>query len=1074
MQMKPAMNAHPASPAAHPSLHALARFFVLVLGLLLTADASAQGTGGDSSNSSSPAAQAPGPGQPGTIIGRVVDAATGESLPGATIAIVGASQGATAGADGSYRIENIQPGIYDVQASFIGYQSQTVEDVPVTADEVTVLDFSLESGVSALDEVVVVGYGEQRKVNLTGAVSTINFDDALENRPVTNASQALSGKVTGVWVSQNSGAPGSDGATLRVRGFGTLNDTNPLVIIDGVEGRLAELNPNDIASMTVLKDAASAAIYGARAANGVVLVTTKRGDYNSAPQVSYNGYYGVQNLGMRYDLIDNSAEFMEMWNTAVMNNGGDPLFPQDVIEAFRTGTDPYKYPNVNYFDEVFQSAPITEHNVSVRGGSADANYYISANYLDQGGIIRQTNSNRYGVHLNLNTRVTDWLEVGGTLRGMRKITDRPYDDIGRIMYMMSNGGYPFIAPYTRDGRFGATQAVYLSGPNAGMPIVDSRNPLPDAYNGQTQYTNSFLEASLNATLRLLPGLSLNARYSDRYNNNRQDRYNEMHYVYTDEGFRSTTLDYPSVINNYRSANEEVYRVFYNTLNFDHTFGERHNTSAILGMQAEALDLSTTAVRKSDPPKDGLHEVDAGTSSPFASGNSTEWRMLSYFGRLNYNFDEKYLFESNLRADASSRFKSGNRWGLFPSFSAGWRISEEPFMRGLDFISELKLRASWGRLGNQNIEGIAGNYPYLISITQNYGTSYNFGGQLMPGAAVTSLVDEDITWETTESIDIGLDLGLLNNRLNLELDYFNKQTSDILVRLPIPQILGGVSAPVENVGRMRNDGFEVAASYQSDSYNRDFSYRIGANLSYVTNEVTKFRGGQAPDQLYLIREGISYRALYGYNAIGIYRTDEEAAEHMANNSYIPEAGDLKYEDVNGDGRLDYRDKQVLGNTIPKYTYGINLGLTYKNLNLDVVTMGIAGAHAYTANAWTQPLGISGGTITTRWRDAWTPENPDASLPRIRINDTWNRYESSFWVTDISFFKIKNIQLSYNLPSRWLQRMNVDGLSIYLNVQNLPAFVTDDYEGFDPERSTFDSGASLYPTPVTTSIGVNVQL
>lgn len=1001
-----------------------------------------------------------------TISGRVTDLASGEPLPGVNVLAKGTTTGTVTDMDGQYRL-TVADDITSLVFSFIGY---TTEEVAIGGR--STIDVQLAPDVQSLQEVVVVGYGEQKKVNLTGAVSTLEFDKSLENRPLTNPSQALAGKVTGVWVSQNSGAPGSDGATLRVRGFGTLNDSNPLVLIDGVEGRLAELNPNDIASMTVLKDAASAAIYGSRAANGVVLVTTKGGNYESGTQLSYNGYYGLQQLGRRYDLIDNSAEYMDMWNTAVVNSGGDPLFPQEVIDGFRNGNDPYRYPNTNYFDEVFQTAPITEHNLSVRGGGESQSYYLSFNYLDQEGIIKNTSAQRYGINLNLNSKVNNWLELGGRFQGMRKITDRPYDDIGRAIYLMANG-HPFSAPYTRDGRFGATQAVYLSGERAGEPIVDTRNPMPDVYNGQTQYTNNFLKAILDATVNITPDLKFKSLYSAQYNHNLQDRYNELISVYTDAGFETKTLDFPAVINLRRRNTDEFYWVFFNTLNFDKAFGEKHFVSAVAGMQSEERQIKYTTVQKSDPPKSGLHQVDAGTSNPIAEGNATQWRMMSYFGRVNYNFDERYLLEANLRADASSRFKQGNRWGIFPSFSAGWRLSEEPFMQQFDFLNNLKIRASWGRLGNQNIEDIAGNFPYLTVIAQNYGTSYNLGGQLVPGAAITSLVDENISWETSESTDIGFEVGVLNNRLNLEFDYFTRLTKDILVRLPIPQILGGVNAPVENVGEMRNNGVELAVSYLSDSYNKDWSYSIGANVSYVNNEVTKFRGGDSPDQLYLIREGVSYQSLYGFKAVGIYQSDQEAEEHMYDNAYVPEAGDIQYEDVNQDGKLNFEDKQVLGNTIPKFTYGLNFGVSYKGWNLDFVGQGVADVYAYTQNAWTAPLGISGGSVTTRWRDAWTEENRSTELPRIKVNDTWNRQESSFWMSNLSYFKIKNVQLTYNFPANWLERIGVGSAAAYLNVQNSFSIVSGDYEGFDPERNTFDSGYSPYPTPIITSLGINLQ-
>jgi TonB-linked SusC/RagA family outer membrane protein len=1000
------------------------------------------------------------------ISGQVKDV-KGIPLPGVNVQIKGSSIGTVTDEEGKYRLNGGQ-GTGVLIFSYVGYNAQEVQ-----VDNKKSINITLIEEASSLNEVVVVGYGTQKKVNLTGAVSTVDFSKEMDNRPITNASQALSGKVSGVWVSQNSGSPGSDGATLRVRGFGTLNDTNPLVLIDGVEGNLNELNPSDIASMTVLKDAASSAIYGSRAANGVVLVTTKRGNYNSAPQLSYNGYYGVQKLGRRFEIIDNSAEFMNIWNKAVQNNGGDPLFPQDVISAFQTGNDLFVYPNTNFFDEVFTVAPIQEHNVSLKGGSEKSNHYLSFNYMNQDGIIKETESQRFGLNLNLNSKINKWLEVGGVVQATRKVTERPYDDINRIMYLMSNGGYPFIAPYTADGRFGASQALYLSGANAGQPIVDTRSPLPDMYNGLTSYANNFIKGSINATVNFSKDLSFKTLYSGQFNNNRVDRYNEMNYAYTNTGIQTSVLDYPSTINNSRTNSERFYWAFFNTLNYNTTINKNHNITAILGTQIEEDQTKTMLSQRSGPPKEGLHEVDAGTFNALANGNTTKWRMESYFGRLNYNFNQKYLFEANLRTDGSSRFSDGNRWGVFPAFSVGWRLSEEPFLKNVNAIQNLKLRASWGRLGNQNINGIAGDYPYIQSITQDYGTSYNFGGALVPGAAITNLVDRSISWETTESTDIGLDFTLFDGKLSVESDYFTKKTTDILVRLPISQILGGVGAPVENVGEMMNKGFEIATNFNSRNGENSLNYRIGANLTYITNQVTKFRGGQSPDQLYLIREGYSYQSLYGFKSIGVFQTNTEAQSYMSNNGYKPAAGDLKYEDVNGDGQLNYLDKQALGNTIPKFTFGLNLGFSYKNWTLDIVTSGAAGVNAFTKSSWTQPLGISGGVITERWKNAWTPENNSNTLPQIKVNDTWNRYESSFWVSNLSYMKIKNIQLSYFLPKNLTSKLKIGSASVYTNFQNLPAFVFGDYEGFDPERNTFDSGGSLYPTPFISSLGINLQ-
>ena len=992
-----------------------------------------------------------------TVTGVVLDAA---NIPviGANVIVKGTTNGTVTDMDGKFSLQNV-PENAVLQISYIGYLDQ---EIPVSGK--STVQVLLKEDTQKLDEVVVVGYGVQKKANLTGSVATVKYGQELENRPITDPSQALSGKTTGVWVSQNSGAPGSDGATIRVRGYGTLNNTEPLVLIDGVEGRMAELAPNDIESITVLKDAASAAIYGSRAANGVVLIETKKGSGDKVT-INYNGYFGVQQLGRRYNIISNSAEYMELWNTAFTNSGSDPLFPNDVIEAFRNGNDPYRYPNTNYFDEVFRNAFTTQHNLSATVGGKKSHSYISLGYLNNNGIIKNTDSERYSLTVNTEAKVTDWLKMGARARMMRKTTNQPYDGIGRVIYMMANG-HPFSTPYLQDGKtFGGTQALYMSGDKAGQPIVDTRNPFPDLYNGLNQSINTFMKGNAYMTIDFMKGLSLTAQYSAQYNNNNQDKYNKLLYCYTDlEGSnKSKPLDFPSTLYVYRKVNDELYSTFFANLNFNRTFG-KHDVSALLGFQQEALTRRLTSAQKTDPAKDDLHQVDSGSKNPTATGNKFQWRMLSYFGRVNYAFDGKYLAEFNLRADASSRFAKGNRWGYFPSVSAGWRLSEEGFIKNLGVFDNLKLRASWGKLGNQNIgsESNSDYFPYLTVLTQDYPNSYNFNNTLAPGAAVTGLVDQDITWETTTSTDIGIDMGFFKNRLSIEADYFMKKTTDIIVQLPIPLIMGGLTAPFENIGEMKNNGFELNVNWQ-DNVSKDFSYNIGANLTYIDNEVVKFRGGKSPDQLYLIREGYSYKTLYGFIQEGVYQSDEEAKQHMHSNGYVPEAGDLRYKDVNGDGKLDYQDKQEIGNTIPKFTYGINAGLTWKNFDLNLQFAGIAGVHGYFQNAWTEPLGISGGTITERWRDAWTPENPSNELPKIKVNDTWNRQQSSFWACNMSWFKLKNVQLGYTLPKTLSQKMFLQKCYVYVNATDLFTLVSSKYEGFDPERDTFADGYGHYPIP-----------
>lgn len=989
------------------------------------------------------------------VIGGIKDIA-GKPVSQATITVKHSAGKVASDKDGNFRI-NAASGdtLVVTHASFI-----SKEVLAGTGP----LNIILQLNDKKLDEVVVVGYGTQSRAKVTGAVSVVKFDKTLENRPITNASQALSGKVTGLWVSQNSGKPGDDGAQLRVRGWGTLNNSDPLILIDGIEGRMSQVNPNDIESMSILKDAASAAIYGSKAANGVILITTKSGNFNDGATISINSYAGVQQLGRRFDIISNSADYMGLWNRALNNAGGSDLFPKSVIDAFRNNNDAFVYPNTNFFDELYRTAFIQENTVSVRGGSEKTKFYLSANYLDQDGILINTDSKRYGLTVNVESKVKTWLTLGGRINGLRRVSGEPFN-LGRIGYIFSNGGYPFTAPYTANGSYGAPQALLN-----GNPIVGNRNPLIETANGRTTATNDYMRMNAYANISFTKNLKLMSNFSSQVENVITDKNNQVIYGYTNEGKPFLNLDYPTQLEASRNNLNNFFYTWYNSLNYNKTFGDKHEIAVIAGTQVENTLIKNSFARSSNPPKEGLTQIDAGTTGYRAQCNFQSLHMLSYFGRINYYFDNKYLFEANLRADASSRFMKGNRWGYFPSFSVGWKITQENFMKDQKLFSDLKVRASWGKLGNQNINNY---WPYIVAITQNNAQSYNFGGQFSPGASITSLIDENITWESTASTNLGLDMAFLNNQLTVQADYFVKNTSDIIVQLPIPQILGGVAAPFENVGKMKNNGVEFSLAYQKPGGGDKFGYKIGGNVTYTKNKVVKFRDN-APDQLYLIREGYSFQTLYGFKSIGVYQSNAEGAQHMYANGYVPKAGELKFEDVNGDGKLDFNDRMELGNTIPKFTYGINLDLNYKGFDLSVLLQGIAGVNGYTQSAWTQPLGISGGIITNRWKDSWTPENRSNTLPAIQINNTWNNNQSSFWVSSLAFVKMRNVQLGYSVPTSLSSKLGLQKLYFYLNGQNLFTIADKNYEGFDPERNTFDSGAGQYPLPRIVSFGLNVTL
>lgn len=999
-----------------------------------------------------------------SVSGKVTDT-SGAPLPGVTVVVKGTTQGTVTDAEGDYSLPRV-PGDATLVFSFVGMKTQEIAVAGKTKIEVIMTEDAI-----GIDEVVAIGYGVQKKVNLTGAISTVTFDEELENRPITNASQALGGKVSGVWVSQNSGQPGNDEAQLRVRGWGTLNNSNPLVIIDGIEGDFDQLNPNDIESVSVLKDAASAAIYGSKAANGVILITTKTGKTNERMQVNLSSYYGIQALGRRYNLVNNSAEHMRMTNEALVNEGGSPLFPDNMISAFENGTDKYKYPSTDWFDVVFDNATIQEHNLSIKGGTEKSSSFLSFNYLNQDGMIPNTNTERYGIRANLESKVNSWFSVDGRINYSHKVSVEAYNDIvygsmGRFFDML-NGVTPYTAPYTRDGEYGTVEAIT----DDRNILFDNRNPLIDANNGKKIAEENFLSINASANVKLFDFLNWRTTVASTGNWNLIDNYNETLVGYTDSGIPMMTKNYNREgIEISRSQISSLVNNVFSTLNFNKTVAEIHEFSAIAGLQVEDRQIKNVYARRSDPPKEGLTQVDAGTSGIQGEGNMVGLRMFSYFGRFNYALSSKYLFEANIRADASSRFKEGNRWGIFPGFSVGWRLIDESFMEDQDIFTNLKLRASWGQLGNQNISGY---WPYLTIITQNNDLSYSYAGSFAPGAAVTSLIDEDITWETTTTLDIGLDAGFMNNKITVEADYFQKKTTDIIVQLPIPDIMGNITPPYENVGEMVNNGFEFTINYDNQSLNRNrFGYNIGLNATYIDNEVTKFRGGDSPDQLYLIREGYSYRSLYGYKAVGIYQSDAEAAQHMSNNSYTPIAGNLKFEDVNNDGKLGFEDKQGIGNTIPKITYGLTTAFKYKGFDLNLLFQGLLGVHAYNNNPLTH-LNYENRTISTRWRDAWTPQNTDTDVPILYFNNSWDNLESSYWVKEISFLKLKNVQLGYALPTDLTTRIGLQKIYFYVNAQNVFVLVDEKFEGYDPEKSAFSHGTNQYPVPRIISLGLNLN-
>ena len=982
-----------------------------------------------------------------------VTASTGETLPGVTILVKGTETGTITGMDGKYSID--VPDTNSVLVfSYVGYKTQEVN-----INDRTVVDVILEEGLEALEEVIVVGYGTQKKVNLTGSVSTVNLDN-VEYRPVTELSQVLSGASAGITVIQTDAQPGSDGATIYIRGLNTLNNTTPLVVIDGIVGNLYDVHPSDVETMSILKDASASAIYGARAANGVILITTKRGKAGKL-NVNYDYYYGIQDATRLPEAVSNSATYMELLNEYKVNAGKQPFYSDATIEEWRNGNDPILYANTDWMDYLLgNTAAMQSHSFSINGGTEPARFRISFNYLDQDGIIDKTHTNQYTFRTNFDSKVSDRFSFGLNMSGKWRDRQQP-GSIDRAFRGLSTN--PMVLPQHPDGRYGGAQT-----PEDGN-VWNVRKEI-DTYNELLE-TQNFM-SKVFASFEILDGLVLRGNAALDFQNRKEKDYQTTWEVWN---FHTDQIDQTSEamwLSDYQSRDKTI--TLYTTLEYTKTFAEKHNLHLLTGYNQEEYRTDNLSGYISKFANDELFVLNAGLNveSQTNSGTASEWSLRSYFGRLNYNYEGKYLLEANLRYDGSSRFASENRWGLFPSFSGGWRISEESFMQDLDVINNLKIRASWGKIGNNAI----GNYRYLS--LYNFNRNYVFDNSVVPGVAVGSMANNDIMWETTITTDLGLDIGFLKNMVELSGDYFIKRTEDILITVPIPYLIGDLGAPTQNVGTVENKGWELSLTHRNSV--RDFNYSLNFNISHVENKVVKYSDVDAISGGFLLREGLPVWSLYGYNVVGIFQDQDEVDGHAFQNP-MTGPGDLKYEDQitvdtnddgipdETDGVIDGDDRVVLGNPFPEYYYGLNLNLSYKGIDFSALFQGISKQNGYLRGAFNTPFNNPDrGIFTTKWLDRWTPENPDTDVPRLNENNLSGGY-SSFWVQDNSYLRLKNLQLGYTLPESLTRKISAENIRIYANAQNL--FVLTKFEGFDPERGIRQTGVG-YPLHRTITFGIGI--
>jgi TonB-linked SusC/RagA family outer membrane protein len=969
-----------------------------------------------------------------SIVTGLVKGSKGEILPGVSVQSKSSKNSGTTDNNGKFSIA-LSAERDTLVFTYIGYERSEQ-----AASANARLEVILAEDSKALGEVVVVGFGTQKKVNLTGAVSVINSKD-LSLRPVGQTSAALQGLAPGVTVVQNSGRPGADAGTIRIRGIGTLNDANPLVLIDNVEGSLNNLDANMIESVSVLKDAASAAIYGSRAANGVILVTTKRATADQL-SVTYNPYTGWQQLTNLPDLV-NSVDHMTLINLAYTNTGRAPLFSNEVIENTRNQTNPDLYPNTDWQKQVLTGSGFMQnHFVTVNGGGGKVRFLASLGYLDQKGLLETTRYKRYTLRNNADVRFSDKFSMSLDLQLINRVTTEPGRGSASVFNQM-NRIAPTFAGVFANGNYG-------EGSNGNNPIAYSR---PEG--GLAKTVSPGLQVNTTLTYKPFSWLQADLTVAPRYDQTDDNTFVTAMKTYKADGnvaFTSPALATLDVTNS-RSFYNNVRGLLTANKSFD-----KHGLKLMIGASQEDYrndNLSASRTTFTFPQYPVLNTGSSATQ--LNSGTASEWALQSFFSRFNYNYDERYLLEVNGRYDGSSRFADGQRYGFFPSVSAGWRISQEKFFEPLsEVVSELKLRASWGELGNQNI----GTYPAISLIELG---AYSLGNQIYTVGALNKMANGDITWETTEMKNIGIDATLFKG-LNLSFDYYQRDTKNILYDLDVPLIIGQ-EKPFQNAGTVSNKGWELGINYRGNV--NAFSYSIGANLSDVINKVVDLKGVNRTG-ISVSNEGYAINSLYGFQAIGLFQSDAEVAQHATQFGSV-KAGDIIYKDQNNDNKIDDLDNVIIGSTIPRYTFGLNLSASYKGFDLGGFFQGVGKANGYLYEQSVMPF-FNGGTVHEQHKDNWRPDNTGAKFPRLAFGESNNEKTSSFWMKDASYLRLKNLQIGYKFDSRIASKLGLKGLRIYGNGSNL--FTWDNFwQGYDVEAPV--GTGNTYPQVKVYSFGLEVS-
>lgn len=1006
------------------------------------------------------------------VTGVVIDN-LGDPIIGAAVMIKGTKTGSTTDVDGNFTVD-ISGNNAVLSIQYLGYHSQEV-----LVGQSSSLEIKLLESDQALEEVVVIGYGTMKKRDLTAAITSVE-SDKISTKAATNPAEALQGVVSGVSVLKSSGLAGSE-VSIKIRGINTFGSNEPLYIIDGFYGDINNLNPNDIESIDILKDGAASAIYGSIAANGVVIVTTKSGKEGKVV-VDLNSYASMRKIAKRVELLD--GEGYVAVHEQMYENAGRAL-PSYVLNPGVRGQEPY---NTNWQDEVFRTGVSLNQSVSVRGGLKDTKFALSANVTDDKGILINNDFTKQNVRAKISTK-KNIFTIDGNMGFRASKQSKPYIPL-MDTYMIS----PLVPVYDKEaeGGYGLT--------NLWKDMASNINPIANTENRTGWQKRQHFDGSFSVGVDIMEGLNFKTSYGYRGNNYQDyehyrkftaDPKSPVQYPFYEEQrgyWEEQTFD--NVLSYNKEVNEHTFNFMIGT-----SMNKEQSSWSQVGVEGKTTIYSVSngkLVHTEEPagfPNQDFMTINAGKGGTF-SGSGTKYRYnrMSYFGRLNYNFGSRYLFQFSMRRDGSSKFESKNRWGTFPSFAAGWRINNESFFPQVDAISNLKLRASWGKLGNEVALGYYDSYSRMsTSNTLWLGSVQGSGSNPWLGTIAPGLEDKDLKWETTESINIGFDFGFFNNKLNGTINYYNNTTRDLLIAKPL-SVSSGLATPILNVGKMRNQGVEFDINYADKT--GEVSYNIGMNLSYLKNEVvrmadaTQFYEGTGLNRgdahfVNRTQQGQPVGAYFLYTTDGIFQSEQEVKAHVdrKGNPLQPYAkpGDIRFKDVNGDGVIDDNDKTFMGSGMPKVEANMNLGASYKGFDFSAIIGSGWGHKLYNGNRFYFEGMASGSNFMATTLNAWTVENPNTSMPRAVLGDpNDNRRESDRFLEKGDFIRLRQVQLGYTLPPHVLKMLRMDNLRFYISGENLATWTK--YDGTDPEFATsiLNTGLDRFVFPFTRSYTFGMQL